>query len=189
VRDSRCGCSNHRNQVNNIILGGGKFHPPNLATIYIPPPFGELLLSPITSYIVSLAYSSPTTVRRLVTLITENRLALSIIVVLSLSSMTGCGGGGSGDPVVSTSATPTATVTGLAPNTLYYFAVSAYNGLSGPCSNEVSTVTPDSGAVFLAWDAVQGPTVSVYDVHYGRQSSGQPADCTYPDVLRVPAPF
>ena len=37
-----------------------------------------------------------------------------------------------------------ATITGLDPNTRYYFAVSAYNGVSGPCSNEVSTVTPPS---------------------------------------------
>ena len=34
-----------------------------------------------------------------------------------------------------------ATVTGLAPDTLYYFAVSAYNGLESACSAEVSTVT------------------------------------------------
>lgn len=37
---------------------------------------------------------------------------------------------------------PSATIIGLDPNTKYYFAVSAYNGLSGPCSNEVSAVTP-----------------------------------------------
>lgn len=37
---------------------------------------------------------------------------------------------------------PSATITGLNPNTRYFFAVSAYNGLEGPCSNEVSTVTP-----------------------------------------------
>jgi len=37
---------------------------------------------------------------------------------------------------------PSATITGLEPNTRYYFAVSAYNGLESPCSNEVSTVTP-----------------------------------------------
>lgn len=37
---------------------------------------------------------------------------------------------------------PSATITGLDPNTRYYFAVSAYNGLSSPCSNEVTTVTP-----------------------------------------------
>lgn len=36
---------------------------------------------------------------------------------------------------------PSATVTNLDPNTLYYFAVSAYNGLESACSNEVSTVT------------------------------------------------
>jgi hypothetical protein len=39
---------------------------------------------------------------------------------------------------------PTATIVGLDPDTRYYFAVSAYNGISGPCSNEVSTVTPPS---------------------------------------------
>jgi hypothetical protein len=39
---------------------------------------------------------------------------------------------------------PSATVTNLDPNTLYYFTVSAYNGLESACSNEVSTVTPPS---------------------------------------------
>ena len=38
-------------------------------------------------------------------------------------------------------ASPSATVTNLDPNTLYYFAVSAYNGLESPCSSEVSTIT------------------------------------------------
>jgi len=37
---------------------------------------------------------------------------------------------------------PSATVTNLETNTLYYFTVSAYNGLESACSNEVSTVTP-----------------------------------------------
>jgi hypothetical protein len=37
---------------------------------------------------------------------------------------------------------PTVTITGLDPDTRYFFAVSAYNGLESPCSNEVSTVTP-----------------------------------------------
>lgn len=37
---------------------------------------------------------------------------------------------------------PSATVTNLDHNTLYYFTVSAYNGLESPCSDEVSTVTP-----------------------------------------------
>jgi len=37
---------------------------------------------------------------------------------------------------------PSATITGLDPNTRYYFSVSAFNGMSSPCSNEVSTVTP-----------------------------------------------
>ena len=39
---------------------------------------------------------------------------------------------------------PSATVTNLDPDTRYYFAVSAYNGLESACSNEVSTVTPPS---------------------------------------------
>ena len=37
---------------------------------------------------------------------------------------------------------PNATITELDTNTRYFFAVSAYNGLHGPCSNEVTTVTP-----------------------------------------------
>jgi len=37
---------------------------------------------------------------------------------------------------------PSATVTNLHSNTVYYFVVSAYNGLESACSNEVSTVTP-----------------------------------------------
>ena len=36
---------------------------------------------------------------------------------------------------------PSATVTGLANNMTYHFAVSAYNGLESACSPEVSTVT------------------------------------------------
>jgi|GEM_PF-960823 len=34
-----------------------------------------------------------------------------------------------------------ATISSLDPNTLYYFTVSAYNGLESACSNEVSIVT------------------------------------------------
>jgi hypothetical protein len=37
---------------------------------------------------------------------------------------------------------PSVTVPDLEPNTLYYFAVSAYNGLESSCSPEISTVTP-----------------------------------------------
>ncbi|MBM4127397.1 MAG: fibronectin type III domain-containing protein [Nitrospira sp.] len=37
--------------------------------------------------------------------------------------------------------TPSGTVTGLDTNSLYYFAVSAYNGVESACSNEVSTNT------------------------------------------------
>jgi Fibronectin type III domain len=39
------------------------------------------------------------------------------------------------------SSSPSVTVTGLANNTTYYFAVSAYNGLESACSAEVTTVT------------------------------------------------
>jgi Fibronectin type III domain len=41
---------------------------------------------------------------------------------------------------------PSATVTNLDPDTLYYFAVSAYNGRESPCSEEVSTITPSASA-------------------------------------------
>ena len=37
-----------------------------------------------------------------------------------------------------------AVLTNLDPNTLYYFTVSAYNGLESSCSHEVSTVTPSA---------------------------------------------
>jgi hypothetical protein len=36
---------------------------------------------------------------------------------------------------------PSATILGLEFNTRYYFAVSAFNGVEGLCSDEVSTVT------------------------------------------------
>ncbi len=39
------------------------------------------------------------------------------------------------------SSSPSATITGLAPNTTYYFAVSATNGSHSACSNEVSLQT------------------------------------------------
>ena len=39
------------------------------------------------------------------------------------------------------SSSPSATITGLAPNTTYFFAVSAFNGLESACSAEVATVT------------------------------------------------
>ena len=41
---------------------------------------------------------------------------------------------------------PSATITNLDPNTLYYFTVSAYNGVESACSNEVTTVTPPASA-------------------------------------------
>jgi hypothetical protein len=38
-------------------------------------------------------------------------------------------------------ASPSATIINLDANTLYYFTVSAYNGLESACSNEISAVT------------------------------------------------
>lgn len=38
--------------------------------------------------------------------------------------------------------TVSATIRGLEPETRYYFAVSAHNGLESPCSREISGVTP-----------------------------------------------
>ena len=138
-------------------------------------------------------------------MITKIRSALRIIGVLFLSSMTDCSGGSGDPPSSSPSSSPnspvgsppssppatatgvTATVTGLDPNTPYYFAVSASNGVTGPCSNEVSTVTPPSGAVSLAWDPDQDSTVYTYSVHYGKQSSGQPGSCNYSNSIQVAA--
>ena len=39
---------------------------------------------------------------------------------------------------------PSATVTNLEPNSLYYFTVSAHNGLESTCSDEVSAITPSA---------------------------------------------
>lgn len=39
------------------------------------------------------------------------------------------------------SSSPSVTVTGLAADTTYYFAVSAYNGLESACSAELTTIT------------------------------------------------
>jgi hypothetical protein len=39
---------------------------------------------------------------------------------------------------------PSATITNLDPNTVYHFAVSAYNGLESECSAEIATLTPPS---------------------------------------------
>jgi hypothetical protein len=37
---------------------------------------------------------------------------------------------------------PPALITGLEPNTQYYFAISTFNGANGRCSEEISTITP-----------------------------------------------
>ena len=45
-------------------------------------------------------------------------------------------------PEIAYTSSPSATITGLAPNTDYFFAVSATNGMLSACSNEVSHHTP-----------------------------------------------
>ena len=74
---------------------------------------------------------------------------------ISLNSLTDCSGNGNNE----TLATSTATVTGLDPNTPCYFAVSAYNVLSEPCSNEALTVTPPSGVLVLVRASIRAPAV------------------------------
>ncbi len=39
---------------------------------------------------------------------------------------------------------PAGTLEDLAPGTQYFFAVSSFNGIEGPCSREVTTVTPSA---------------------------------------------
>jgi hypothetical protein len=104
--------------------------------------------------------------------------------------LTGCGGGESGNEASAASAT----VINLDPDTLYYFSVSAYNGLESACSSEVSTVTPPASVELvgvtasLAWSQVQDPSVYAYFVHYGRQSANQPGSCSYESSMYVASP-
>ena len=114
------------------------------------------------------------------------RLALSIIPVLCLSLLIyGCGGATNGAPAISPSATPAANVTGLDAGITYYFAVSAFNGIDGSCSNEVSTKPRSSGDVPLEWDPVKNQNVSAYKVHYGTEPRKKPGDCTYSHWIEV----
>jgi hypothetical protein len=117
---------------------------------------------------------------------TQIRLALSIISVLCLSLLIcGSGGASNGVSAITPSATPAAIVTGLDVGITYYFAVSAFNGIDGSCSNEVSSKPRSSGAVSLAWDPVKNQNVSAYVVHYGTKSPNKPGDCTYDKWVRV----
>ncbi len=118
-------------------------------------------------------------------------LRLSAMLVSLLLTMlpllTGCGGGETGSEASAASAT----VINLDPNTLYYFTVSAYNGIESACSNEISTVTPSAqggATVSLAWSPVQGSSVYGYFVHYGQQSPGQPGSCAYESSMYVESP-
>ena len=123
-------------------------------------------------------------------------LRLTTVVASLLLTMmpllTGCGGGESGNEASAASAT----VINLDPDTLYYFSVSAYNGLESACSNEVSTVTPPASVELvlagitasLAWSQVQDPSVYAYFIHYGRQSPNQPGSCSYESSMYVASP-
>jgi Fibronectin type III domain len=51
-----------------------------------------------------------------------------------------------------------------------------------------STATPAAATASLQWDPVQDPSVIGYFVHYGRQSPGQPASCTYESSMYVDSP-
>jgi hypothetical protein len=117
---------------------------------------------------------------------TQVRIALAIIPVLCLSLLIcGSGGASNGAPAITPAATPMATVNELDPSATYYFAVSAYNGREGDCSNEVSKVRPLTGAVSLAWDPVENQKVTVYYVHYGTTSPNKPGDCNYTKKMPV----
>lgn len=117
---------------------------------------------------------------------TQVRIALSIIPVLCLSLLIyGSGGASNEAPAISSSATPAAIVTGLDAGTTYYFAVSAFNGKEGLCSNEVSSKPRSSGDVSLTWDPVKNQKVSAYTVHYGTASREKPGDCPYPGRKEV----
>jgi len=60
-------------------------------------------------------------------------------------------------------------------------------GGGGQTGSEPSAV-PVGAAVSLAWDPVPDPSVSAYFVHYGRQSPGQPGNCSYESSMYVAAP-
>ena len=51
-----------------------------------------------------------------------------------------------------------------------------------------SSATPVGATASLEWDPVQDPSVTGYFVHYGRQSPGQPASCTYESSVYVDSP-
>lgn len=56
---------------------------------------------------------------------------------------------------------PSATITNLDPNTLYYFSVSAYNGIESACSNEVSIVTPPNSVQIDPRDPSPAPEMPI----------------------------
>ena len=56
---------------------------------------------------------------------------------------------------------PSATVTNLEPDTLYYFTVSAYNGRESACSNEVTTFTPPNSVQINHRDLSPAPEMPI----------------------------
>jgi hypothetical protein len=62
----------------------------------------------------------------------------------------------------------------------------AGGGEGGPAIS--TSATPTGATASLAWDPVQDPTVYAYNVHFGKQSSGQPGSCNYEDSVSVSSP-
>ena len=50
------------------------------------------------------------------------------------------------------------------------------------------SAAPVGATASLAWDPVPDPSVSAYFVHYGRQSPGQPGNCSYESSVSVAGP-
>jgi len=48
--------------------------------------------------------------------------------------------------------------------------------------------TPTGATASLVWDPVPDPSVIAYNVHYGKQSAGQPGSCSYSNSQTVNSP-
>jgi hypothetical protein len=88
---------------------------------------------------------------------------------LVLLALLGCGGGsGTTDAVPGGTVSYTYTLTGLAPQTTYYLAVTAYDTSDvESVSNELSGESSSTGTITVAWDAITHPDLKGYRLHYG----------------------